>query len=306
MTEVEHRSAVQVRSAGRYLRGTVLRYGDVARGSKGPERFEARSLVSGVDTAALNLQHDLGRELASQPGNLRLTDSPTALELRAELDPGGAEARLVRRRTLRGLSVGFIALQEHQDTGVRVIERAHLDHVSLVDRPSYPGSTVEIRQAMADAWIKGKITYGRTMACRCAGPECPQVMFQPRSIEVAPSALAIGGSGYASVIGSLRRGNVVLRETDDSLEIGIVGGRDTEAGRRIVEAASVAPIFIRPILDIEASEFVESDGVRSYSKAYTRSFLVKTTDADSGHIPAIIDGVVGERRSRPRARRMWL
>ena len=65
---VERRAAVEARFDGRHLIGPAVTYGDIATGPKGPERFEPRAFVSGLPTAALNLQHDPERVLAEQPG----------------------------------------------------------------------------------------------------------------------------------------------------------------------------------------------------------------------------------------------
>ena len=87
---LERRAAVEFRFDGRTLTGPAVEYGAVAVGDKGPERFEPRAFVSGLDTAALNLQHDRERVLAEQPEALTLTDTALALDLRASLRPDSA------------------------------------------------------------------------------------------------------------------------------------------------------------------------------------------------------------------------
>ena len=55
---------------------------------------------------------------------------------------------LVRSGVLRGLSIEFRAVAERIEAGVRVIERAVLRGVAVVDTPAYPASEVEARMAM--------------------------------------------------------------------------------------------------------------------------------------------------------------
>ena len=150
MTETEFRAFV-FRQDGRRLQGTAIRYGDVARTPLGPERFERGAFgdVQAVD-AILNIQHDRRKPLVrTDGGGLTLTDSATALTIRAEL-PNTQESNdaleLVRMRVLRGLSIEFEALRERVENGIRVISRAALIGIGLVDRPAYRDSLVEIRQ----------------------------------------------------------------------------------------------------------------------------------------------------------------
>ena len=141
----------EVRREGRVLEGTALVYGDVARVGSRPERFEAGALGADVGSLdiLLNVQHDRARALArTGGGGLVLTDTPEALEVRAEL----AQTResddclaLVEAGVLRGLSLEFVSLREHREGTTRVITRARLVGVAVVDRPAYKASTVAAR-----------------------------------------------------------------------------------------------------------------------------------------------------------------
>ena len=140
----------EFRQQGRRLQGTAIRYGSVAQTPLGPERFEPGAFgdVSSVD-AILNIQHDRKRPIArTGGGGLTLTDSATALTIAAEL-PNTRESEdaleLVRTRVLRGLSIEFKALRERVENGVRVISRAALVGLGLVDRPAYQDSLVQVR-----------------------------------------------------------------------------------------------------------------------------------------------------------------
>ena len=141
----------EVRREGRVLEGTALVYGDVARIGSRTERFLPGAL--GADVGSLdilmNVQHDRGRVLArTGGGGLVLTDTPTALEVRAEL-PETRESSdtlaLIEAGVLRGISLEFQPLAERTEGGVRVITRARLAGLAVVDKPAYRASTVSAR-----------------------------------------------------------------------------------------------------------------------------------------------------------------
>ena len=129
------------RTRGR-VEGVALRYGDVATvGGAFSERFEAGAFgeVAGLDVIA-RLQHERGRPIGrTQGGGLALTDGPDALRASLALPAttqGRDAAELLRTRILRGWSVEFRATREKvADGGLRVIERAELRGLGLVDEP---------------------------------------------------------------------------------------------------------------------------------------------------------------------------
>ena len=297
---IERVSPVELRFDGRELFGRVIAYGERARDR--PERFLPRAFVSGIPEAPLVLQHDRSMVLVEAP---QYAHNAQGLELRTQLPPRSAAASLVARGTLRGLSVGFHPLEERQEAGERLIVRAHLDHVGLVDSGSYPSSVVEVRQAFDTAWLKAMIPtgIGRPMACRCQGPDCDAVQFEPGALDLGEGdTLAVGGGGYANVLGSRKRGTLLTEITEEGMRVGLTA-RDTETARRVLENAKVVPIFVRPILDLDTSEYTDSERVRTFSRASVRAFLVKPTDADEGHQPAEIDGAPPP---EPERRRLWL
>ena len=146
------RRFVELRADGeRGLAGTVVRYGDVAELPWGSERFEsgAFSDVAEADVV-LNRQHDRATLLARTPDSMSLTDTPSELRMSAVL-PATRDAddtlALVAARVLRGLSVEFRAVRERMDHNVRVIERAELHAIGVVDKPAYDDSTVSAMRA---------------------------------------------------------------------------------------------------------------------------------------------------------------
>ena len=94
----------------------------------------------------LNLQHD---ESVIVVPEAALTDGPRDLSVRADLPEGSAALALVRRGALRGFSIEFHARAERREAGIRVIERAELTGLSIVDAPAYPESTAEVRATAA-------------------------------------------------------------------------------------------------------------------------------------------------------------
>ena len=130
---------------GRALTGRALVYGDVSPDFR--ERFEPGAFGE-FAVPALNLQHDPDIVLL-EAGAYQLTDGPRALEVRAELAEGAAALQLVKRGALRGFSIEFRAVAERREAGIRVIELAELTGLALVDTPSYPGATAEVRASVA-------------------------------------------------------------------------------------------------------------------------------------------------------------
>ena len=227
---------------------------------------------------------------------------PTELRVQADLREGSAELNLVRRKTLTGLSVEFRALTERRDpSGLRIVERAELPAIGLVDRGSYR-TDIEVRAAMKDAWLSSRIRTKMPMECICSGPECKQVVFIPGAfdgVEKARDILAVGGGGFSNVLGSTRRGTLLLRNGPKGLDVGLTDAA-TDTARRVVEAAGVADIYARPLLALEESEYVDEGDTRTFQLAAVRAILIKPTPNAKGHTPARIRG------AKTRQRRIWL
>ena len=142
---------LELRADGRNLLGTVISYGEVAQPGGFSERFLPGSLS--LEDVTLNYMHNKERLLARTPDTLQLFDSNETLEMRAQL-PKTKEAddtlELMRSGVLKGLSVGFAAIEEERDEqNIRVIKKAYLDHIAVVDKPAYHNSKVEPRRIWA-------------------------------------------------------------------------------------------------------------------------------------------------------------
>lgn len=187
MKDVEHRAGVEFRISGRTLSGTVLRYGDLSP-SFG-ERFLPGSFGPTIPAVPLNLQHDAKMQILAA-GDFILSDSPRSLEIRAELHEGSAALRLVKAGALNGYSIEFHAKEEHREAGVRVIERAELVGIGLVDSPAYPASTAEVRRRRRSGgtWKQSAIqAEGSPKNCKCIGDKskCRKVVFTRDAFEKA-------------------------------------------------------------------------------------------------------------------------
>jgi len=298
---LETYSPVEFRVSGRTLHGIALRYGERARDRA--ERFEAGAFHP-LGDVSLNLQHDPEREIASTAeGSLRLSDRRESLRVEADLREGSAELALVRRRALRGLSVEFRSRQERREGGLRIIRRATLAGIGLVDSGSY-STEIELRQDAA--FLRAVIPLDRDMECTCQGPDCSAVRFEPGAFDDlgrAHDVLAIAGRA-SEVLGSLRRGTLAVgRATRTTL--GLLAAAEHKLNRAtevvieqaVTRAASAvianslgAPFYVRPLIRQATSDFIEDQGVRVYRRADVRGFLVKPTVNDRGQIPAIIEG----------------
>lgn len=296
---METTEALECRLAGRTLSGVALRYGERARDRA--EMFRAGAFQP-LGDVVLDIQHDPARDIASTgAGTLVVADSPTDLRIETELRAGSAELALVRRKALRGLSVAFRSRSETTESGVRIIERAELVRIGLVDSGSYRTS-LELRN-FDDAWLTARIAYDSPMQCQCMGPTCTSVRFAPGAFAEATEArdiLAVGGGGYANVLGSYRRGTLLLDESEAGLRVGLTNAQ-TDTARRIVEAAAVSDIYVRPLIDLESSTYHDEGTERIFAHVVTRALLVKPTPNSAGHRPARIRGA--ERRRR---RLAWL
>ena len=287
----------EVRADGRRLTGTAVRYGDVAPNHRETFRAGAFGDVASLDIA-LTVQHSRSRIIArTGGGGLQLADSPLSLSVAADL-PETREAddalTLVRRSVLRGLSIEFFPEDESTGgDGIRVVERAKLVAVSVVDSPAYPASTVQARYGGWDGVEKRRrgfsyrIPYRRTLNCGCHKGSCDRIRIN--GARVSDRALLVAGN-YQRAIASARTGTLKVRVDDDGIELDVPELDATAAGREVVEQLGAVPMVVRPIFRQDASEYVEgADGIADYSRMDIRGFVVGATDADGGWQPVVLD-----------------
>ena len=152
---IERRYCVlEYRAADGTVEGTAIDYSDAARipgpgGAVMMERVEAGAFGSIGDVVA-NLQHDRQRPLArTGGGGLTLDDGPDALRAKIDLPDttDGRDARaLLARGILRGLSVEMIVHDEEFRGRERIISRADLKGLAVVDRPAYSLSVAALKR----------------------------------------------------------------------------------------------------------------------------------------------------------------
>ena len=327
----ERSAPLEVRAVGRTLTGEAIRYGAVA--TDRPERFQPGAFAP-IGDVALNLQHDRGIVLATTADRLTVTDTTAALEVRADLRPGAALS-LLERGALRGLSVEFRALSERRDGAVRVIDRAHLEAIGLVDTPAYSGR-LEVRQGLG-LTVTATIPPGADLACECASAVCKWARFIPEALEEAfnnafdrandliaqrrAEAEAAGGDLLAGLetaaaggdllavwgrydrpLASVSRGTL-RRVGKYGLAIDLP---DDGSGRAVLAAHRSTGVIVRPHLDTRASEATQDGETMVYSKARVRAFVVSATDAREGWPEPTLAPAERAALYRPRRRRLYL
>ena len=219
----------ELRAEGRILSGVGVAYGDVARLPFGRERFQAGAFP-GVEHSdvLLNASHDRARPLArTNGGGLTLTDTAKALSIHAEL-PATREAddtlTLVTAGILRGLSMEFIAHSERREGNVRIVERATLTALGVVDKPAYPSSLVSSREEVRQSGrgLGGKFSYNTPTVLRNRG--------RKRKQTVRPGAFAFAiqdetreinlllGRDYDKPLASKQAGTLQLIDNPEALE----------------------------------------------------------------------------------------
>ena len=276
---LEHR-AVELRQDGRTLTGRAVTYGDVARLPWGVvEIIEARAFgaVDAIDIL-LNVQHDRKRMIAGTGGGgLVLTDSAQALDVRAELPPtreADDTLELVRRRILRGLSIEFETLRERQDGQRRIIERAELSGLAVVDRPAYRSSTIEARSEIrrVGRGLSGAFYYDTDAIISDRQGERPLKVrkrrFTPDSFDYALTqsdreiTLLLGD--YSKPLGSKLAGTLNLTNTERALKFSVARLPDTTYARDFQAlldsetiVAGVVPFYAVPPQDAVGTPAVE-------------------------------------------------
>jgi len=308
------RRTAEIRLAGRTLTGIAMPY--ETRAQDRAELFRAGAFAPLPDNIALNLQHDAVREIASLRNGLVLQDTPAALELRAELREDSAELNLVRRGVLNGLSVEFHALEESRQNGIRVIEKAQLAGIGLVDVPSYPGSRIELRQRARLMTLRGGIPAGQVLDCRCSPGDCTEALFERGAMDgvTAPGrerdVLAVVGDYSAALASQKRRSVRFWSDGNGGLQYAI-DIPNSERGRALIETMDSVNVYGRPVIDLTESEFTRNGTLARYGRAEVRALTLGATDADRGWTPLrekagdADDLPAANRAAEPQRRQRW-
>ena len=289
-------------SAGRMLMGICMRYGSIGQGPNGmPEVFTPGAFgdVSNLDIS-LNFMHQREKPLArTGGGGLTLSDSGSMLSMAATL-PRTTEANdaleLVRTKVMRGLSVEFFPRQDRMENGTRIIAKAQLVGIGVVDTGAAHHTTLEARRqqheqrARLSLTISGIIPYETKLDCRCQTGSCTAVRLKRGSLAQAAepdsTALLVMGD-YSKPIASVAKRSLQLTDTPQGLLVSSTIP-DSQAGRDLIALASSVPLLIRPIFDQKASTFIEEGGVATYTHMSLRGLTIGATDQAAGWPEAVI------------------
>lgn len=203
--------------------GTVVSYADEARlGAGFYERFTPGSIRH--SDVILNIMHDPAKPVARTGHGLTIDDNANALTIRSVIPDTvyGREAReLIKAGILRGFSMEFRAETETFEGNTRIIKKAELSGVGLVDRPAYKQSTFE-RSAILPAnlecrqnGISGDMTFGETAVTSQVHSRA--IRIEPGALEQADDVFLLPGYDYNRSLASVAAGTLALTLTDTEL-----------------------------------------------------------------------------------------
>ena len=152
MNTLQYRFAELRYDGDRTVSGVVLNYSDMAQlDSKGTkERFEPRAFGDlENEDIILNFQHDRTVPIArTGGGGLQIHDDGTQVTLSATLPNTRAAddaLELIKNKVMRGFSIEFMPTKQRWDKRTRVVSKAQLKNIAIVDRPAYPQSIIDLR-----------------------------------------------------------------------------------------------------------------------------------------------------------------
>ena len=150
---------VRISESERTIEGTIVRFDDTAEiAGVFRERVEPGAFTMRSDMM-LNAQHDRSKPLSklnsTREASMSIRQSMDAYTIRARIARttiGDDALYNVRNGLLNGFSVEMRVHEDdwREDATLRVIKRATVSGIALVDRPAYPQSSVEARQAFLD------------------------------------------------------------------------------------------------------------------------------------------------------------
>ena len=135
----------------------------------------------------------------------------------------------------------------------------------------------------------------------------PDVIPAPRPATIIPPAPVlpqveaqnvvahIGSFRPADILGDTNSGNLILQLLGGVLFVGLEPAAvETEAGQSLIQAAEVADVHMRPLIDFDLSEYTDEDDIRVYTDAWITSLLFKTALRSEGWTPIdIVSLLVG-------------
>ena len=315
--DFEYGAPLECRSDGRRLSGPALLWGETSATHR--ERFLPGSISLDSNIKWLDLDHDERLVLASTDSRLAFKTDSKGLHLEADLSPRlpllNEAISSVKNGKRTGLSIEFRAVEERQENGVRIIEKALLAGVGLVRDPSYESSRVEAR---AKGGLRSSISYGKRKYCECQKGSCEDALFEEGAFSTYTKGnshgevLAVMGS-YDTAFASTKRGTLKFEDGEDGLEILIAKeALESPNGKRLTELLQSVDVKARPLIDQERSTAIlkDVDGVATtiYSTAILRGILYRPVTGDrSSDWPTVTLDKAPEKRVKPAGRRrIWL
>lgn len=150
MTEIRSIQITEVEPEDRTFTGIFAPYNEVIEHNGAKERYEA-GLFADAEPVEIYFNHGkspLGGDMPiGEVLSYEDTDAGNSITARFYDSARGNEAyALTKSGALNSLSAGFIATEERDEDGVRVLAKAYLDEVSLVKKPAYPSARIsEVR-----------------------------------------------------------------------------------------------------------------------------------------------------------------
>ena len=286
----------EFRSEGNTLAGVAITYNEVTKIGSTQERFEPGAFGEIPKDIILTEMHNREKPVSK----VQLIDSTERLEVRANLNPD-FDARVIHRvktGLYTGFSVEFIPVKERIESQCRVVESARLCGLSLVDRPAYANSRVELRASS----FNSKIPYATKLGCACCdGADYVELSSASFNLDELIEQVKQGKrdvlavrNNYSKPVASLRRGSMQLTETANGINVVIPRLPDSQTARDMVEESATVDIVARPyfVETAESESFVEDD-VKKIVNARLRSIDLVTSDIGetSGWMPGKFEPV---------------
>ena len=144
---VEFRNS-QITLDGRDISGVAIPYGETAVLKNGKKERFLPGAFSPIGSVRFDSHHVRAHILARTGAGLEIFDEVEALRFKAcipETQAGNDLIVLVEANVLQGASIEFRALREYLEGRVRVISKALLIAISIVDDPAYQGARLQKR-----------------------------------------------------------------------------------------------------------------------------------------------------------------
>ena len=269
MNTINRHVEIRTEDASGAISGTVVSYGDTAHiGRTFYERFMPGSIH--YDDVVLNLLHDRQKPVSRLGSGLELSDNSDKFAMRSALPDTvyGREAReLIDAGIIRGLSAEFVPELESFDSGARVIKRASLVGIALVDRPAYPASTLDKRSAWFDGSLRlrrgvisGFIPYG--IAGIVSLMRKRKLIVERGALTLDDNVFLMDGYDYNRTLAATAAGSLLIRLLDTGIEFGtrrLASTNDLRDTRKRIRAGLINGAV--PGIGVqESDEFQDDDG----------------------------------------------